>query len=152
MAAASLTVTSKGQLTLRKELLPSGRLELHAEHSTAEICGFIVLLAGTNVLVRALVQDDPEQARAAGELLEQAELVAVPLPVLCELVWVLRRVYPFSSAEYSNAIRALISARSVVVDPPAGAVELGLSLLDVGGDFADGIIAMAGSALGAIKW
>jgi len=28
------------------------------------------------------------------------------------------------------------------------AVELGLSLLDAGGDFADGVIAMAGSALG----
>jgi hypothetical protein len=35
----------------------------------------------TNVLVRALVQNDPEQARAAAEVLKQAELVAVPLPV-----------------------------------------------------------------------
>ncbi len=58
----------------------------------------------------------------------------------------LRRVYRFSSAECSNAIRALISSRSVVVDRPA--VELGLSLLDAGGDFADGVIAMAGSASG----
>ena len=32
-------------------------------------------------LVRALVQDDPEQARAAADVLEQAELVAVPLPM-----------------------------------------------------------------------
>ena len=104
------------------------------------------ITADTNVLVRALVQDDPEQARAAAKVLEQAELLAVPVPVLCELVWVLRRVYQFSSAECSNAIRALISARSVVVDRPA--VELGLSLLDAGGDFADGVIAMAGSALG----
>ena len=104
------------------------------------------ITADTNVLVRALVQDDPEQARAAAKVLEQAELLAVPVPVLCELVWVLRRVYQFSSAECSNAIRALISARSVVVDRPA--VELGLGLLDAGGDFADGVIAMAGSALG----
>ena len=50
------------------------------------------ITADTNVLVRALVQDDPGQARAASALLEQAELVAVPLPVLCELVWVLHRV------------------------------------------------------------
>ena len=50
------------------------------------------ITADTNVLVRALVQDEPEQARAASALLEQAELVAIPLPVLCELVWVLRRV------------------------------------------------------------
>ena len=50
------------------------------------------ITADTNVLVRALVQDDPEQAKSASALLEQAELMAVPLPVLCELVWVLRRV------------------------------------------------------------
>lgn len=105
------------------------------------------ITADSNVLVRALVQDDPEQARAAAAVLEQAELVAVPLPVLCELVWVLRRVYQFSTAECSGAIRALISSRSVVVDRPA--VDLGLALLDAGGDFADGVIAMAGSALGS---
>lgn len=34
------------------------------------------ITADTNVLVRALVQDDPGQARAASALLEQAELVA----------------------------------------------------------------------------
>ena len=31
--------------------------------------------ADSNVLVRALVQDDPEQAKAAADLLERAELV-----------------------------------------------------------------------------
>ena len=51
------------------------------------------ITADTNVLVRALVQDDPEQSRAACTVLEKAELIAIPLPVLCELVWVLRRVY-----------------------------------------------------------
>ena len=49
------------------------------------------ITADTNVLVRALVQDDPEQAKAATDLLESEELIAIPVPVLCELVWVLRR-------------------------------------------------------------
>jgi hypothetical protein len=35
-----------GELTLRKELLLGGRLELHAERATAEISGCIGLLAG----------------------------------------------------------------------------------------------------------
>lgn len=105
------------------------------------------ITADTNVLVRALVQDDPEQARAAAAVLEQAELIAVPLPVLCELVWVLKRVYKFSAAECCEAIETLIDSRSVVVDRPA--VELGLRLLAAGGDFADGVIAMTGSSLGA---
>lgn len=90
------------------------------------------ITADTNVLVRALVQDDPGQARAATALLEQAELVAVPLPVLCELVWVLRRVYRFSA--------------SVRMDRPA--VRAGLQLLAAGGDFADGVIAYGGRLLG----
>lgn len=58
----SLTVTRKGQVTLRKELLahlglepgqridvevlPGGRLELHAEQATGSINSFIGLLAG----------------------------------------------------------------------------------------------------------
>jgi len=107
----------------------------------------VKITADTNVLVRALVQDDPDQAQLAAEVLQQADLVAVPLPVLCELVWVLRRVYQFSCHDCVLAIQALIDSRSVVVDRPA--VDLGLRLLAAGGDFADGAIAMAGRALGA---
>jgi predicted nucleic-acid-binding protein len=107
----------------------------------------VKITADTNVLVRALVQDDPQQARIAAAALEQAEAVVVPLPVLCELVWVLRRLYRFSSAECGEAIEALIASHSVVVDRPA--VELGLRCLAAGGDFADGVIALRGRALGA---
>mgnify|MGYP006278894483 CR=1 FL=1 len=103
--------------------------------------------ADTNVLVRALVQDDPDQAKVAAALLEQAEAVVVPVAVLCELVWVLRRLYRFSAADCVDAISALLAAQTVVVDRPA--VELGLHCLTAGGDFADGVIAMGGRALGA---
>lgn len=81
-------------------------------------------------------------------MLEQAELIALPLPVLCELVWVLKRVYQFSAAQCCEAIERLIDSRSVVVVDRT-AVELGLRLLAAGGDFADGVIAMTGSRLGA---
>jgi predicted nucleic-acid-binding protein len=105
------------------------------------------ITADTNVLVRALVQDDPEQARSASALLEQAELVAIPLPVLCELVWVLRRVYRFSSHDCVSAIEALLASSSVAADRPA--VAAGLKLLASGGDFADGVIAFGGRQLGS---
>ena len=42
------------------------------------------ITADTNVLVRAAVRDDPRQARIAANTLARAELIAVPLPVLCE--------------------------------------------------------------------
>jgi predicted nucleic-acid-binding protein len=44
----------------------------------------------TNVLVRGAVLDDRKQARIADKLLQEASLVAVSLPCLCEFVWVLR--------------------------------------------------------------
>ena len=49
--------------------------------------------ADTNVLVRASVQDDVHQAQRAAKILTEAGLIAVPVPVLCEFVWVLRRGY-----------------------------------------------------------
>jgi predicted nucleic-acid-binding protein len=100
----------------------------------------------TNVLVRALVGDDPEQAAIAAAVLTDAEMIAVALPCLCELVWVLLRVYGFQQADAASAIRALLAAANVEVNRPA--VEAGLRVLDAGGDFADGVIAYEGNWLG----
>jgi len=100
----------------------------------------------TNVLVRAVVRDDPTQASIAAKILTDAELIAVALPCLCEFVWVLRRVYDFQSSEAEAAIRALLNVANVHVNRPA--VEAGLLVLDAGGDFADGVIAYEGSWLG----
>ena len=48
--------------------------------------GEMKITADTNVLIRAAVQDEPRQARQASKVLREAELVAVPIPVLCEFV------------------------------------------------------------------
>lgn len=100
----------------------------------------------TNVLVRAVVRDDAAQARIAAKVLSDAEVIAVALPCLCEFVWVLRRVYNVQPSDVATAIRALLAAANVEVNRPA--VELGLSVLEAGGDFADGIIAYEGNWLG----
>jgi predicted nucleic-acid-binding protein len=105
------------------------------------------IVVDTNVLLRDALQDDPLQARIAGKTLDSAELVAIPVAVLCEFVWVLRQGYKKPSAEISGAIRRLLRSVSVVTDRPA--VEAGLELLDKGGDFADGAIAYEGQWLGA---
>lgn len=100
----------------------------------------------TNVLVRAVVRDDPAQGDIAAALLADADLIAVALPCLCELAWVLRRVYGFPPSDVAAAIRALLAAANVAMNRPA--VEAGLSVLEAGGDFADGAIAHEGSWLG----
>lgn len=105
------------------------------------------ITADTNVLIRAAVQDDAQQARQAAKALRDADLVAVPVPVVCEFVWVLRRGYKKNPSEISDAIHRLMRSTNVVMNRPA--IEMGLSVLDAGGDFADGAIAFEGDWLGA---
>ena len=103
--------------------------------------------ADTNVLLRALVGDDEAQTTRAVEVLETADMVAVSLQTLCEVVWVLRGRYGVERADVAAAIRTLLNTGNVVVNRPAA--EAGLALLDAGGDFADGVIAYDGTWLGA---
>ncbi|HZC16619.1 MAG TPA: type II toxin-antitoxin system VapC family toxin [Caulobacteraceae bacterium] len=105
------------------------------------------ITADTNVLVRALTGDDARQSGIAGAELAKADVIALALPALCELVWVLSQGYKVPSSEIAEAIRRLMNGANVVANRPA--VEAGLALLDAGGDFADGAIAYEGSWLGA---
>jgi len=104
------------------------------------------ITADTTVLVRAAVRDDPLQARVAADMLARAELIGVPLPVLCEFVWVLLRRYGRSAGDIAGSIRDLADSTNVRLDRPA--VDAGLAILEAGGDFADGVIAFEGRRLG----
>ncbi|GLS28594.1 Predicted nucleic-acid-binding protein, contains PIN domain [Mesorhizobium albiziae] len=104
------------------------------------------IIVDTNVLVRSVMRDDEQQARAAEEILKQAELIAVALASLCEFVWVLAKVYRLPRTDIATALRALLNIGNLVVNRPA--VEAGLSILEAGGDFADGVIAYEGNWLG----
>ena len=105
------------------------------------------ITADTDVLVRALTEDHEHQSRAAETALKKAELVAIPISALCELVWVLSQGYKIPSSEIAEAIRRLMNGANVAVTRPAA--EAGLALLNAGGDFADGVIAYEGNWLGA---
>ena len=108
------------------------------------------ITADTNVLLRACVQDDPAQFKRAAKLLRDAELVAVSAACLCEFVWVLKRGYKFADADVARAVRLLVNSHNVVCNRPL--VEAGLTMLEQGGDFADGVIAFDGFALGATEF
>ncbi len=100
----------------------------------------------TNILVRAITEDHAKQSRDAQKTLEAATLVAVTLPTLCELVWVLAKGYGLGRREIGAAVRRLIASANVAVNRPAA--EAGLAILDAGGDFDDGVIAFEGAQLG----
>jgi predicted nucleic-acid-binding protein len=106
----------------------------------------VKITADTNVLVRTVVEDDAEQAAAARVLLQRASIIAVPVPVFCELAWVLKRAYGRIADDVAAAIEAIAQIDTVITDVPA--VDAGLAALRAGGDFADGVIAHQGEALG----
>ena len=104
----------------------------------------------TNVLVRAIMEDDPRQAAIAREELRQSELVTLATSALCELVWVLASGYKVRPARIAEALRRLLESDNVVAD--RGAVGAGLDVLESGGDFADGAIAHESRRLGATEF
>ena len=102
--------------------------------------------ADTNVLLRTIVADDPDQAAAAAALFDEATVIAIGLQTLAELVWVLRGSYGVTRVDISTAIRTIMDTEKVVLD--RAATDAGLACLDAGGDFADGVIAHEGAWLG----
>lgn len=67
----------------------------------------------TNVLVRLVTRDDPEQAELALALVEDAERRGEPLhvavPVLCELAWVLQgRLYDYDRPSIAAVLERLL--------------------------------------------
>lgn len=102
--------------------------------------------ADTNVLVRTIVADDPDQAAAAAALFDEATVIAIGVQTLVELVWVLRGSYGVGREDIATAIRTIMDTEKVVLD--RAAVDAGLACLDAGGDFADGVVAHEGAWLG----
>lgn len=108
------------------------------------------IIADSNVLLRAVLFDDPVQSAKAEQVLREAETIAITLPTLCEFVWVLRQKRKVSNEVISRKIRELMASPRVVCDTHA--VNAGLVILEAGGDFADGVIDFEGRRLGGASF
>ena len=77
-------------------------------------------LIDTNILLRSVVGDVPEQAEAAGQLLDriaQGEWSGfVPITVVQEFVFVLERTYSVPRADVAGAIRDMIAITNLEVE------------------------------------
>ena len=99
----------------------------------------------TNVLVRYLTQDYPDQAARATQVVEQVLAEDTPgfigLVVLVEAAWVLQRLYRASAEEIRETVTDLLGSRAIVVENrDVVARALALSKQNSCG-FADAIIA-----------
>ncbi|WP_031388652.1 PIN domain-containing protein [Desulfonatronum thiodismutans] len=74
----------------------------------------------TNILVRYLTQDDPDQSARANQLIESRctkdEPGLVSLVVLCELAWVLRGAYGYDKRLVVEVLDAILAASELKVE------------------------------------
>ena len=74
----------------------------------------------TNVLVRYIVQDDPNQAARASRFIDKSistdNKAFIAVIVLCELVWVLESRYHFSRSQVAAVIEKLLAAGEFMVE------------------------------------
>jgi predicted nucleic-acid-binding protein len=105
-----------------------------------------VIALDTNMLVRALVADHPEQVAIVRQLIA-GETVFVPRTVLLETEWVLRARYKRAPAELLHFFRMLLETDDTVVEA-AEEVSNALEWYERGADFADALhLASCGTAV-----
>jgi predicted nucleic-acid-binding protein len=104
----------------------------------------------TNVLVRYLTQDDPDQAARATALIEsldEDDPGYISIVALIELHWILRRAYQVSRGEVAAIMHKLLEARELLLEEPE-VIRRALTSLDDGTDFPDAVISESGAAAG----
>ncbi|MBS0457829.1 MAG: type II toxin-antitoxin system VapC family toxin [Proteobacteria bacterium] len=96
-----------------------------------------MLAVDTNVVVRLLADDDPQQSPSARRLFQQHTIYLVKT-VLLETEWVLRKTYACSRHEIHQRLLTLVSLPQVEVEQ-AHAVVHALAWFAQGMDFADAL-------------
>ena len=98
----------------------------------------------TNVLVRYLVQDNPQQSIIATTFLEsqctEEEPGHITLVVLCETAWVLDRSYNHSRSQIAGVLKGLLTASELTVENASVAWEAFRKYEQGNADFADYVI------------
>src|SRR5262245_1602980 len=111
------------------------------------VCGI-----DTNVLVRYLTQDDPEQARRANRYIDRVlaagDNCLVNTIVLCETVWVLSSAYRFPKTEIIRALELLVAARGFALEQRELVRAALQDYSTTGADFSDCLIGRLNAQLG----
>lgn len=96
-----------------------------------------MLAIDTNLVVRYLTNDHPEQSPRARRLID-GQPVFVAVTVTLQAEWVLRGAYGYDRAEIVRALRAFGGLPTVEIED-AAAVSTALDLAATGVDFADAL-------------
>jgi predicted nucleic-acid-binding protein len=106
----------------------------------------------TNVLVRYLTQDDPEQSARANDLIDthctREDPGRISLIVLCELVWVLRRAYGYRKPLVIKVLEDIFAAGELDVEDSHVAASALAAYKKGPADFADYAVVFSNRAAG----
>ncbi|HRD67255.1 MAG TPA: type II toxin-antitoxin system VapC family toxin [Candidatus Competibacter sp.] len=106
-----------------------------------------MLAVDTNVIVRIVTNDDPEQAQRAVTLFER-ERIFIAKTVLLEVEWVLRFSYHLPRGIIAPTLRKVVGLQQVEVENP-DEIFIALDGYEQGLDFADALhLASSGRAEG----
>ena len=110
-----------------------------------------MIAADTNILIRLIVDDHPDQTTLALALLETSrpDSIRIDMVVLAELCWVLKRVYKLSNNQLIDIVEQLLERVELVFDNRS-AIMTALRWFEGGrADFADYLIAAQNCEAGA---
>jgi len=96
-----------------------------------------MLAVDTNVIVRIVTNDDPEQAQRAVALFER-ERIFIAKTVLLEVEWVLRFSYHLPRGIIAPTLRKVVGLQQVEVENP-DKIFIALNGYEQGLDFADAL-------------
>lgn len=96
-----------------------------------------MLAIDTNLIVRYLTGDHPQQSERARILID-GQPIFVAQTVMLEVEWVLRSAYEYDAADITRALRASAGLPTVTVEDGA-VVAAALDLTERGMDFADAL-------------
>ncbi len=106
----------------------------------------------TNVLIRFIVQDDPEQSMRATDFLKNHCSEEAPgfisMFVLCEIVWVLRRAYGYPKSNIINVLETILRTSELTVEEPQIAWEALQRFKTGTADFSDFVIGTINKSAG----
>lgn len=97
----------------------------------------MTLIPDTNLLVRLLTGDDPQQFQQAKATFAQSDIL-IPTTIVLETEWVLRYAYKFDTVAIMDAFEALFGLPNVTLAEP-NRVRQAMIWANAGMDFADSL-------------
>ena len=105
----------------------------------------------TNVLIRYITQDVPEQAAIAERFMDTLTASRpgfVSREVVIEVVWVLERSYGFSRGQIIEVLTTMIGAENLTIESDEDVARATFMYEQSGTDFSDLVILMAAERVG----